>query len=72
MNLPTRAMLDGLALEVSSRIYDVTSPHTKPVTLPQRLDTLEQALKLTLEIISQVRLELQPPQENPHVQATQH
>jgi len=73
MKVRTKATLDGLALQLTTRIYDLTTP--RALTLNEqnkRLDALEHALKLTLEVLGEARLESQPPPEEPHVQATQH
>lgn len=69
MTLRTRTTLDGLAFELSTRIHDVTTPRIlTPADQTQRLDALEAALRLTLEVSAELRLELQTPSptvENP-------
>ena len=73
MKVRTKATLDGLALELTTRIYDLTTARAlTPNEQAKRLNALEQALNLTLEVLEEAQLELRLPQEDTHVQTTQH
>jgi len=68
----TKATLDGLALQLSRHIYDLTIPRALTINEQnKRLDALEHALKLTLEVTREARLEMQPLLEESHVQVAQ-
>ena len=73
MKVRTKATLDGLALELTTRIYDLTTARAlTPNEQSKRLDALQHVLHLTLEVLEEARLELRLPQEDTHVQTTQH
>ena len=69
----TKATLDGLALELTGRIYDITTARAlTPIEHLKRLDTLEHVLNLTLEVLEEAWLEVTPFTEDTHVQSVQH
>mgnify|MGYP000220383330 CR=1 FL=1 len=73
MKVRTKATLDGLALELTSRIYDLTTARAlTPTEHLKRLDTLEHVLNLTLEVLGEARLEVMAFTEDTHVQSVQH
>ena len=73
MKVRTKATLDGLALELSTKIYNITTARAlTPTEHLKRLDTLEHVLNLTLEVLGEARLEVTPPTEDTHAQVVQH
>ena len=73
MKVRTKATLDGLALELTSRIYDLTTARALNATeQSKRLDMLEHVLNLTLEVLGEARLEVTSLTKDTHVQSVQH
>ena len=73
MKVRTKATLDGLALELTGRIYDITTARAlTPIEHLKRLDTLEHVLNLTLEVLGEARLEVTSLTKDTHVQSVQH